>query len=374
MSKKKKGDRGFRVKGNTGIQKAQIEKLQSLYEKWEKECGASGSAIGVKSDLSLLDIISQHGIVSRPYTKKTVPKDKGASTIIDMFDEWINDAAIIEKADVIALRQVIKKLNEMRDSDTDPRNIKFTVPKIEEVEPNGVYDDDDVREVYGHYMTPDYVAFRNILAELPNSKTKKETDPVNSTWYAEGEVGSGTGRNTAKPPMWQALFASGGTAPVSIGLYKICEEAAKVIKTATIEEVVITVDDDNKGMLAKDLMEIPSVVKWVNKMVGTKTKIGEGINPKTLHWKGRPMQAAFMSETFDITGVNSKTIKEAAEFDEIVGTIKSVKFKISLRQVRKLASLTKNAEKYPGRDVVRHISKPLKKSMEGLNWKQIIGY
>ena len=160
MSKKKKGPRRFNIKGNGGIQRADVEKLQAMYEKWKTDCGASGKAIGVKSDLSLLDIISNHGVVSRPYTKKTVPKEKGAGTIIDMFEEWINDVAVIEKADVIALRQVIKKLNEMRDSDTDPRNIKFTVPIADDVdEDSGVYDDDAVKEVYGHYMTPDYVKF-----------------------------------------------------------------------------------------------------------------------------------------------------------------------------------------------------------------------
>ena len=374
MSNKKKGPRRFKVGGNTGIQRTNVEKLQSMYEKWKTECGASGKAIGVKTDMTLLDIISNHGVVSRPYTKKTVPRAKGAGTIIDMFDEWINDAVVIEKADVIALRQVIKKLNEMKDSDIDPRNIKFTVPIASEVdEDSGVYDDDDVQEVYGHYMTEDYVAFRNILSELPNSKVKKETSAVNSAWYSEGPVGSGSGRNVAKPPMWQALYADGGTTPVTVGLYKICAEAAKVIKDAKIEEVEIVVDDDNKGALAKDLMLIPSVAKWVNRMVGTKTQIGEGINPKTLHWKGKPMRDAFMSETFNVTGNVSETLKRAAEIDDVVGTMQSVKFKISIRQVRKLASLTKNAEKYPGRDVVRHISKPLKKSEEDLNWKEIIG-
>tara|TARA_R100000234_G_C5002187_1_gene180841 strand:- start:1844 stop:2980 length:1137 start_codon:yes stop_codon:yes gene_type:complete len=374
MSKEKKGQRRFKVGGNGGIQRASIEKLQSMYEKWKTECNASGKAIGVKNDMTLLDIISNHGVVSRPYTKKTVPKEKGAGTIIDMFEEWINDAVIIEKADVIALRQVIKKLNEMRDSDTDPRNIKFTVPIAEQVDTeSGVYDDDDVQEVYGHYMTPDYVKFRNILAELPNSKVKKETDPVDSTWFEESALGSGAGKNKAKPPMWQALFADGGTKPVSSGLYKICEEAAKVIKDAKIEEVIITVDDDNKGALAEDLMKIPSVKRWVNSMVGTRTKIGPGINPKTLHWKGRPMQEAFNRETFDLTDSESETLKRAADIDDIIGTITSVKFKISIRQVRKLASLTKNAEKIQGRDVVRHISKPVKKSEE-LSWEKMIGF
>ena len=374
MSKKKKGPRRFNIKGNGGIQRADVEKLQAMYEKWKTDCGASGKAIGVKSDLSLLDIISNHGVVSRPYTKKTVPKEKGAGTIIDMFEEWINDVAVIEKADVIALRQVIKKLNEMRDSDTDPRNIKFTVPIADDVDKDsGVYDDDSVKEVYGHYMTPDYVKFRNILAELPNSKVKKETDPVNSSWYEESALGSGSGKNKAKPPMWQALFATGGTTPVSVGLYKICEEAANVIKTTKIEEVVIVVDDDNKGALAEDLMKIPSIKQWVNKMVGTRTKIGPGINPRTLHWKSGPMREAFMRESFSLNNSESETIKNAADIDDVVGKIENCKFKISIRQVRKLASLTKNAEKIQGRDVVRHISKPVKKSEE-VNWQKMIGF
>jgi len=85
------------------------------------------------------------------------------------------------------------------------------------------------------------------------------------------------------------------------------------------------------------------------------------------------MQEAFNRETFDLTDSESETLKRAADIDDIIGTITSVKFKISIRQVRKLASLTKNAEKIQGRDVVRHISKPVKKSEE-LSWEKMIGF
>ena len=74
----------------------------------------------------LIDLIKNHGVVARPYTKNKVSRTEGAGSIVEMLEEWDNDAAILEEVDLEALDDVIKALDNMRDSDTDPRNIRFT--------------------------------------------------------------------------------------------------------------------------------------------------------------------------------------------------------------------------------------------------------
>ena len=128
VKKTKKTSRPIKIKGGSGTQVFDLDKFNAIYDKWKNDCSAKGTKLGLTSDVSLLELVKAHGIVARPYTKNPVSKDKGAGNIIEMMDEWDNDIAILEIVDTIALDEIIKKLNDMADSDSDPRNIRFTVP------------------------------------------------------------------------------------------------------------------------------------------------------------------------------------------------------------------------------------------------------
>jgi len=350
---KKKSNRKIDEKGSTAIQDFDYAKFQKMFNKWKEECGASGATIGMKSDASLLEVISNHGVVARPYTKNKLSAEEGATTIIKTLTDWENDATVLETVDIKALDKVIEKLKNMADSKADPRNIKFTIPKPGEVdEDTGVYDDKkDVTVIHGHYRTPDYIEYRNILADIDGSKVPKEPgEPAKENWYNEAP-------NEATPPMWQALFAgkAGKGDIVSLGLLEICQKAKELTKDIKLKHVILKVDDDNQGLLAEDIYKIPSVKAWVNQQTGTAGAIGPGINPNTMHWKDRPMWNAIKQVKFAVKGLaQSKFIKGAADFDKYAGTIVTFGLDISRRQTRKLATLTGVCEKYPTRDVVYH--------------------
>tara|TARA_R110000824_G_scaffold35901_23_gene112036 strand:+ start:61 stop:1245 length:1185 start_codon:yes stop_codon:yes gene_type:complete len=349
----KKSNRKINEKGSTATQEFDYAKFQTMFDKWKKECEASGEAIGMKADSSLFEVISNHGVVARPYTKNKLNRDEGAVTIIDMLTEWENDATVLETVDIKALDKVIEKLGTMADSKADPRNIKFTIPKPGEVdEDSGVYDDkNDVTEIHGHYRTQDYIDYRNILADIEGSKVSAESgEPANDNWYSEAP-------NEATPPMWQALFAgkAGKGDVVSLGLLEICQEAKKLTKGIKLKHVILEVDDDNQGLLAEDVYKIPSVQAWIKQQTGTAGTIGPGINPNTMHWKDRPMWNEIKGQKFAVKGLSqSNFIKDASDFDKYAGTIETFGLKISRRQTRKLATLTGVCEKYPTRDVVYH--------------------
>lgn len=379
VKKTKKTSRPIRIKGGSGTQVFDLDRFNSIYTKWKEDCEVKGSALGLTSDVSLIELVRGHGVVARPYTKNPVSRDKGAGTIIEMMDEWDNDITTLEVVDSIALDEIIEKLEALADSDNDPRNIRFTVPKPSEVdEDTGDYDEDDVTEVYGHYRTPDYIAFRKILSEIPGSKVNAETiEAVDASWYAEGKGAT----NSAEPPMWQALFATNGDL-VSKGLLEVCKEAKKVIIDTEIENLILPVMDEGDGLLAEEIFRLPDVKRWVMEKVGTATSPGDGINEKTLHWSDRPMHREFQAEKFDVEGVaESNFIKRAAGYEKYAGTIKTVQFIVSRRQVRKLATLSKVCKKYSGRDVVYHVSKDTKKAKpkkttkkrEVKKWMEVIG-
>ena len=94
------------------------------------------------------------------------------------------------------------------------------------------------------------------------------------------------------------------------------------------------------------------------------------------------MHREISSQKFGVKGLaQTDFIKEAADFDKYVGTIETFQLDITRRQVRKLATLTGICKKYPGRDVVYHISKDAvkkkkkKKETKGVkkSWQEIIG-
>ena len=320
VKKTKKTSRPIKIKGGSGTQVFDLDKFNAIYDKWKQECNVKGSALGLTSEVSLLELVSGHGVVARPYTKNTVSRDKGAGTILEMMDEWENDITILEMVDIIALDEIIEKLETMADSDNDPRNIRFTVPIPSEVdEDTGDYDEEDITEVYGHYRTPDYIEFRKILSEIPGSKVNAETiEAVDSSWYAEGKGAT----NSAEPPMWQALFSKGSNL-VSLGLLSVCKEAKKLIGESEIENLVLPVMDEGDGLLAEEIFRLPAVKKWVMEKVGTATSPGVGINKKTLHWSDRPMHRDFQSQKFDVQGVaESNFIKGLLDMKNMQGLYK----------------------------------------------------
>ena len=358
--KTKKANRPIKEKGSTASQEFDYDVFKVMFDKWQSECSASGSKLGLTSSATLFDIVSAHGVVSRPYTKNVVSRDKGAGTIISLMEEWENDIAILETVDLLALDEVIKRLEEMANSDADPRNIRFTVPIPGEInDSTGDYDEDDVTEVYGHYRTPDYIQYRKIMSELPNSKVNPETiDAVEPNWYEEGK----DGRNTAEPPMWQALFATNGNL-VTKGLLNICKEAKKLIKDTKIINVALKVQDSGDGVLAEDIYRLPAVKQWFVEQVGNSSSPGKAINPRTLHFKDDSARKALLTKKFNVSGLSqSNFIKDAANFDKYAGTIETFQLIISRRQTRKLATLTGVCKKYPTRDVVYHVSKDVKKN------------
>ena len=76
---KKKENRKINEKGSTATQEFDYVKFQKMFDKWKDECSASGTTIGMKSDAKLFDVINNHGVVARPYTKKKLSRDEGAN-------------------------------------------------------------------------------------------------------------------------------------------------------------------------------------------------------------------------------------------------------------------------------------------------------
>jgi len=382
MAEKKKAQTLVSIHGNEATQVFDYSKFKTAYDGWKNDCGISGEALHIKSSKSLLDLVSAHGDVqvARPYTDD--PVDDGAGNVIELLDKIMEMEDAITTQDVLDLRKIHKKLVDMADTKSDPRNIVFTVPIFRRVNrENADFDEEsDTKEIYGHYRTEDYVKYRNLKAKLFNNVNPETIKAVPKDWYSES-------KNTSEPPMWQALYAGGGktiqksvmikkSKLVSKGLLYILKDALKALDGVVLEHLKLKIVDSGKGTTAGELMQIPDVKDWIEEAVGKPNAEGWGINKTTGMF--RDTHVTNRLKTFAFTNDNvreSKTVKRVADYDDIIGHVKGFTLIITRRQVRNLAILTGKCKKTPGKDTV-YMPGVLKKAeiKKSNSWRSVLAW
>ena len=221
----------------------EVDTIERAYAKWRTKCNSLSMAdIGVTGrgnkegagSKNLFQHMVNH-VLPRVQRPGEGPKDGAWQVSLEKINQLITDKdAIIDEKDHSTLVSFIEKLRELEGTESDPRNIPFTDPRTYKKVGDKTVVDTSKEYVYGHYRTDNYVEKRKKV----NGVTEK-IGPVPKSWYAEEE-------NTAKPPMWQALFAgsegipNGGTGDlIDTGLLKILEDFEKAVDGAYIEKVVI---------------------------------------------------------------------------------------------------------------------------------------
>ena len=389
MAKEKKANVGVSIDGSQGTQTFDSSKFKEAYEEWKGQCGSvSGEQMGITSDKTLLDLVAAHGDtqVARPYTDD--PLDDGAGNVVELLDALLDLTDGITEEDKKNVTKVYTKLKNMQNTEADPRNIVFTVPIFRKVNrKNADYDEEtDTKEVYGHYRTTDYVKYRNLKAKLFGGK-EESIKAVSSDWY-------NTSKNTAEPPMWQALFAGDGTLYevkksiilkqqlVSNGLVYILSETVKALEEdVSFEHLKLKIVDSGKGVTAPELMTIDAIKEYMAECVGTPQAPGWGINKTTGMFRDTHVNNRLKAFTFIDIGVkDSKTVKRVADYDKFIGEVKGISVNISRRQTKNLAILTGKCKRTPGKETVfmPGVAKPKpvekKKKEVKKSWKSVLAW
>ncbi len=351
---KKKARKRVEIDGNTGEQVFDSESFGQAFEAWKKECGAAGDTLRMKtSSASLLDLVSQHGSYHRKQTKD--PVDMGAGEIVERLGKIVDDAEILETEDGKFIIEAIRDLKEV-EKKNNPRNIKYTIPKWNRVDKKTLeYDKNtDVTEVFGHYRTPDYIKFRNLKAKRRGNVDKETMAAAPAAWFD-------TKPGKSKPPMWQALFATGDGDIVKHGLLSVLTQAKGLITggQVKIQNLVLRVRDTGKGTTAADLWEIKAVRDWLKEQVGSKTSPNsEGISPARMFRDDKMTRALSRTPFTDISVRESKIVKEVAGYEDLIGTVEDFKIIITRRQMRNLAVIagkedsTLGLKRTPGKETV----------------------
>ena len=370
MPKEKKTTKKSRVTiendGNTIEQVFDYGKFKKMFEQWKTDCGKSGEDLHTKSTTTLFTTVTNHG---KSGSHRPQSRDKstiGAGEIVEKLDKLISDAEELENADEDFLDKAVEQLKQV-EKKYNPRNILFTVPIWSRVNRKNLrYDEEtDVQQIYGHYRTSDYIKFRNRKAELRENVDKETLPAVPKAWYS-------TEKNKAKPPLWQALFATGDGDVVSTGLLSVLQEAKGLMKETVLEHLKLKIDDDGKGATAADVWELGEVKQWLKTVIGTSSNPGTGIHKTTGMFRDDHLTRALSRDTFDIKSFSeSNFAKEIAGFEDLIGKLKTYQITISRRQMRNLGILA-GLKRTPGKQTVYMPGVAKEEKVKKMDWKSIL--
>ena len=121
----------------------------------------------------------------------------GAGDMLESLEALIDQDNVLDD-DIDEIRYILEQLNSLeKNDDYNPQNIPYhTIIEFEDGKATR-------GEMYGHFLTPAYHAFRTHKSKQPTSKGEKR--PAYN--IPKPQAGwSSASKNTAKPPFWQAMY------------------------------------------------------------------------------------------------------------------------------------------------------------------------
>jgi hypothetical protein len=346
--------------GNAVTQVFDYSKFKKIFNMWKKDCKKSGEDLRSKTNATLFEMIQNHGRYTSPHRANTANK-KGAGKIVEQLDKLITNSEKLETPDTQFIDNAIEMLQQVEKTN-NPRNIPYTIPKTFNRKTFEYDLESDVDVVYGHYRTPNYLKYRNAKAAVKENMESEKGKPAPALWFSTKE-------NTAKPPMWQALFAEGDGDVVNTGLLYVLIAAKDMVKEVELEELIIKIDDDGKGATAKDLLKIPKFKEEMIKLMGTEGNPGPGTNSTTGILRDSHLSnTAIPALKFEVNNLKqSDFLKDLAGHENTIGTLQSFSVIISRRQVRNIGLLL-GFKKVEGKKDTVFLPGVVKK----MDWRQIV--
>ena len=264
MATKRSGVRKGRIIVDTGqagvmayadVDLGDFEGLTREVSKWTS--AAKGSTdLGTVGGSDLLDAVSKHGVAKRPRAKSPIGLEYSGKKILDELEKFkkfdtgskVSLVGLQEFKVLRAWMDEVDKGGNSTYSRSNPRNIPFQgITDSDPVTGKGI----DPYDLFGHYRTPAFEKKMDIV------NPGGDYSAVNDKWYS-------TSQDTAKPPLWQAMYGDG------------------------------SVDDAFSG--SKSLIQIVRKADEVYDLIRKNLKIGAGTNPVVLDGAGTGVTAYEVDE------------------------------------------------------------------------------
>tara|TARA_R110002012_G_scaffold82896_4_gene209076 strand:- start:806 stop:1930 length:1125 start_codon:yes stop_codon:yes gene_type:complete len=346
--------------GSEVIQVFDYSKFKKVFNQWKDDCKKSGEDLRSKSSATLFEMVENHGTYTSPH-RPNKGNSNGAGKIVEQLNKLISNSEKLDTNDTKFIDDAISKLEQVAKTN-NPRNIPYTIPRTFNRKTFEYDTESDVDVIYGHYRTSNYIKFRNAKAAVRENMEPEKGKAAPETWTS-------TKKNTAKPPMWQALFADGDGDVVKTGLLPVLIEAKNMTKDVELEELIIKIDDDGKGATARDLLKIPAFKDKMVDLMGTEGSPGPGTNPTTGNLRDSHLsRTAIPQLKFEVNSLKqSDFLKDLAGHEDTIGTLQSFSVIISRRQVRNIGLLL-GFKRVEGKKDTVYLPGVVKK----MDWRQIV--
>jgi len=292
------------VAGNEIIQSFDGESLKGLYKQWKTDASNIGN-LGITGDVTVLNLLEGHGIVGRGGVGSAVD-DTGAGGIIEVLDKVLLSGDLITEKEKIELEDVFKDLT-YAEANNNPKDTPFRVP---------VYDSYNKKSgkwewetVHGHYRTPGYVQKRTLPTEEGGDGSENELDPVPAEYF------------NGQPPMWKALFGSGGFKEITKGVMDVLPSA----------EVSIPMLNVRQAGAAEAIIKVEAVARTIKKKL-----LGDDFRKQDGTYDGNRGRNALQTIQFK-GGKQDDLIKDAAGIEDIEGDVAGYKLNVTPMMMRKIA-------------------------------------
>jgi len=296
------------------------------YNVWRRTCsGLRGKAIGVsKAKKSLLGLVVGMGKVGRVAGNSGPMNDVGWTYIDNELRKIfsLKGGREIKDSQLELLKNLDNLLEDYKkpNSSANPANIVFEEPLNWDDESGEVI---DRREVFGHYLTEDYVDYRN---EFKDAKLTA----VDNSWYSYTNDGS------ARPPMWQALFSEDKIlGKESKGLQQVVKDAIKSFANLGLsfrKDTPIPIQGRGSGAAALKIPEIKSMFTAFARDDEFTTPAGNFSTDKA--------ERIIRNTPINLTTKQHQNVLRSIESDlKIPNEIEEVYIKMSRRQMKNMAVL-----------------------------------
>ena len=331
--------------------------LKKLYDDWKSKTSAiSGTSIGFyKYNRTLYDYILGHGISGRVMGNSGpagVSEERKFKNVIGAIEALANnselDSSMIKE--IITVYNTLKRLSMDSKSDENPRNIAFKDPirfssktfKIKET-----------KDVYGHYITPNYIEHRK--AKARKMKNINVPSKVDSSFYSYD-------KGEAEPPYWQYTLGPKG-------LIAVLEEALSTMKEMGLD-ITTPISVEKKRGAGEYSYRNFAEFNGFFKRIFSKNNIKNFITPQGNISTDKIQRMLRKIKISPENNAENEEVKSWMDAKGLPGTIESFYIDISRRQINNIA------QKYYKKNLEAALKAREKKdeSKVSKSWREMIAW
>lgn len=305
MAKKLKKTRvSVNVGGNEVVQSFDGESLKQAYTNWKTE-HSNPKDLYIIGDSSVLSLLEKHGVSGRGGVGQA-SDNTGAGGIIQVMDKVLLQDNLIMEDERIALMDVKEDLA-YTEANNNPKDIPFRVPIKDSY--NKKLGKWEWETVHGHYRTEGYIQKRTMPTEKGGDGADEPMGAAPASYF------------DGQPPMWKALFGSGGFKSMTLKLLDNLKSAEVSIPTLNVRQ----------AGTAQTILKVSAVEReFQENFLGEDYRKNDGL------YNGAKAGRDLTKVTFK-GGKDDDLVKRAAGVSEIEGDIAGYKLNVTPLMMRKIA-------------------------------------